>query len=94
MTGAYRSSNGTFSLFEQTFNAAAESEPEEEIAALADEIFENNQFVNHHFDDFLSLDGQFGSVPLDSLNEVFFSEISENQPEERYSGSNIQVYSI
>jgi hypothetical protein len=97
MTAHCRPTKAALSLFEHTFeddHLTEEVIPRENISALADEIFENNQFVSRYYDDFLSLDGKFEHVPLASLNEMFLSEICENQPEQRYSGSNIQVVSI
>lgn len=94
-----RKSKVALSLFEQTFYPSEgvvtpDVPPKEVISFLADSIFENSQFNSYEFDEFLSLDGTFKDIPLDSLNEVFLSEISENPVEQRhigYTGALIQL---
>ena len=83
-------SKAALDLFEHTFCPAEDrvvsEEPKEIISSLADSIFENSQFNTQDFDEFLTLDGTFNDIPLDSLNEVFLSEIGENAAEQRCSG--------
>lgn len=85
-----RTRKAALSLFDRTFSPAEErvvyEDPIEVISTLAEDIFENSQFNTHDFDEFLSLDGTFNDVPLDSLDEVFLSEIGENRCEQRYKG--------
>lgn len=52
------------------------------ISNLAYNLFEKSQFFDPLFDPLLSLDGGYGDVPLDSLDEIFQSEITERRPAE------------